>query len=197
MTNTQISIAKGVLFLACLIPAILLFYNAFTDNLGANPVEEITLETGTWALRFLVLTLMVTPVRKITRWHFLILFRRMLGLYVFFYACLHFLAFIWFDHFFDIAEMAEDIIERPFILMGFTSFMLLLPLAITSTNGMMRRLGGRRWQQLHRIVYIIPILVVIHYLWKVKADTQLPLIYGAIFMILLWYRYMTRRRQIK
>ncbi|MDH5436585.1 MAG: sulfoxide reductase heme-binding subunit YedZ, partial [Gammaproteobacteria bacterium] len=151
---------------------------------------------GTWALRFLVLTLTITPLRKISGWTILIRFRRMLGLYVFFYACLHFLAFIWFDHFFDLDEMIKDVIKRPFITMGFTSFVLLIPLAMTSTNKMMKRLGGKRWQQLHRIVYIIPFFVVVHYLWKVKADIQAVIIYGVVFGVLIlyrvWYRYSTR-----
>lgn len=196
MNPKMFSLSKGILFIACLIPAGALFYNAFTDNLGANPIEEITLETGTWALRFLVLTLAITPLRKIIRWHILIRFRRMLGLYVFFYACLHFLAFIWFDHFFDLDEMIKDVIKRPFITMGFIAYVLLIPLAVTSTNKMIKRLGGKRWQQLHRLIYIIPIFVVIHYLWKVKADTLSVTIYAVIFSILLlyrvWYRYSTR-----
>ncbi|MDH5191343.1 MAG: sulfoxide reductase heme-binding subunit YedZ [Gammaproteobacteria bacterium] len=196
MEQKTISLLKGVVFVVCLIPAILLFYNAFTDNLGANPVEEITLETGTWALRFLVLTLAITPLRKIFGWSILIRFRRMLGLYVFFYACLHFLAFIWFDHFFELDEMIKDVIKRPFITMGFISFVMLMPLAMTSTNKMMKRLGGKRWQQLHRLVYVIPFFVVIHYLWKLKADFLMVGIYTLVFSVLLlwrlWYRYSNR-----
>ncbi len=196
MAQKTISLLKGIVFIVCLIPAVLLFYNAFTDNLGANPVEEITLETGTWALRFLVLTLVITPLRKISGWQLLIRFRRMLGLYVFFYACLHFLTFIWFDHFFELDEMIKDVVKRPFITMGFTAFVLLIPLAVTSTNKMIKRLGGKRWQQLHRLIYIVPVFVVVHYLWKVKADIQAPVIYGVIFAILIfyrvWYRYSTR-----
>ena len=194
MNQKTISLLKGITFIVCLIPAILLLYNAFTDNLGANPIEEITLETGTWALRFLVLVLAITPLRKISGWQLLIRFRRMLGLYVFFYASLHFMAFIWFDHFFELDEMIKDVIKRPFITMGFTSFILLVPLAMTSTNRMIKRLGGKRWQQLHRLVYVIPFLVVIHYLWKVKADTLSVTIYATIFLVLLGYRLLKRMR---
>lgn len=159
-----------------------------TNSLGANPIEVITRSTGKWTLVFLLITLGVSPLRKISRLQWLIKFRRMLGLFAFFYVCLHFTTYIWLDQFFDIMEMSKDVIKRPFITVGFSSFVLLVPLALTSTRRMIQRLGGRRWQQLHRLIYFSAIGGVVHFLWLVKADLQRPLIYGAILMLLLGFR---------
>lgn len=185
--NSQLKILKPAVFAACLIPLALLVYDGLTDGLGVNPIETITRSTGKWTLTFLLITLGVTPLRRISGWQWLIKFRRMLGLYAFFYACLHFTTYIWLDQFFDLMEIAKDIPKRPFITVGFASFVLLIPLAVTSTGGMVRRLG-KRWQQLHRLIYLIAIGGVIHYLWLVKADTRKPLIYGAVLTLLLGYR---------
>jgi len=179
---------KSVVFLSCLYPLIRLGWLAATDNLGANPIEFITRSTGTWTLVFLLLTLSVTPLRKLSGYHWLIRLRRMLGLFAFFHVCLHFVTYIWLDQFFEFMEMMRDVIKRPFITVGFISFVLLIPLALTSTSGMIRRLGGRRWQQLHRLVYLAAIGGVIHYLWLVKADQREPLIYGSVLTVLLGYR---------
>lgn len=185
--NLKLKTLKVVAFAACLIPLGLLVYDGYTDGLGVNPIETITRSTGKWTLIFLLITLGVTPLRRITGWQAAIKFRRMLGLYAFFYVCLHFTTYIWLDQFFDLMEIAKDIPKRPFITVGFASFVLLIPLALTSTSGMVRRLG-KRWQQLHRLIYLIAIGGVIHYLWLVKADTRKPLIYGAILALLLGYR---------
>ena len=184
---------KPTVFLACFIPLGLLGFNAYTDNLGANPIEVITRSTGTWTLVFLLLTLAVTPLRKLSGWQGLIKLRRMLGLYAFFYACLHFTTYVWLDQFFDWQGMIQDVVKRPFITAGLTSFMLLIPLALTSTTGMIRRLG-KHWQALHRLVYLIALGGVVHYLWLVKADRRQPLIYGAILMLLLGYRVVVKWR---
>ena len=178
---------KSIIFLLCLLPAILLLTNFFQDNLGANPFEALTRQSGEWTLRFLLMVLAISPLRKMTGHSWLMAYRRMLGLYVFFYACLHLLTYIWFDQFFDWSEILADIIKRPFITVGMLAFILLLPLAITSTNNWMRRLG-RRWKRLHQAVYLIGILAVLHYLWLVKADLREPLIYTAILIFLLGYR---------
>jgi sulfoxide reductase heme-binding subunit YedZ len=156
--------------------------------LGANPIEVITHSTGDWILIFLLITLAVTPVRKLTGQLWLIRYRRMFGLFAFFYATLHFLTYIWLDKFFDIHEMLADIAKRRFITVGFTGFVLLIPLALTSTKGWIRRLGGKRWQSLHRLIYFSAIAGVIHYLWLVKADIRKPLQYGFVLGVLLTYR---------
>jgi sulfoxide reductase heme-binding subunit YedZ len=179
---------KVFVFLLCLIPLGHLVWGAATNNLGANPIEVITRSTGKWTLVFLLITLSVSPLRKVSRLQWLIRFRRMFGLYAFFYVCLHFTTYIWLDQFFDIMEMSKDVIKRPFITMGFSSFVLLVPLALTSTRRMIQRLGGRRWQQLHRLIYFSAAGGVVHFLWLVKADLQRPLIYGAILMLLLGFR---------
>lgn len=179
---------KVAVFVACLVPLGLLGWGAYTQNLGANPIEKITHATGDWTLRFLLITLSITPARKLLGLPWLIRFRRMLGLYAFFYGSLHFLTYIWLDKFFDIHEMLADIAKRRFITVGLTAFLLLIPLAITSTAGWIRRLGGKRWQMLHRLIYVSAICGVIHYLWLVKADIRKPLDYGAILAILLGYR---------
>ncbi len=179
---------KAVVFILCLIPLGHLVWGATTNNLGANPIEVITRSTGKWTLIFLLITLSVSPLRKLSRLQWLIKFRRMLGLFAFFYVCLHFTTYIWLDQFFDIMAISKDVIKRPFITVGFSSFVLLIPLALTSNRGMIRRLGGRRWQQLHRLIYLSAIGGVVHFLWLVKADLQRPLIYGAILMLLLGFR---------
>ena len=179
---------KPVIFLACLIPLGLLAWKAYSRTLGANPIEVITHATGDWTLRFLLITLSITPIRKLTGQLWLIRYRRMFGLFAFFYATLHFLTYIWLDKFFDLHEMLHDIAKRKFITVGFTGFVLLIPLALTSTKGWIRRLGGKRWQALHRLIYFSAIAGVIHYWWLVKADIHLPLEYGAVLTILLGYR---------
>jgi sulfoxide reductase heme-binding subunit YedZ len=156
--------------------------------LGANPIEVITHATGDWTLRFLLITLSVTPIRKLTGQLWLIRYRRMLGLFAFFYGTLHFLTYIWLDKFFDLHEMLHDVAKRRFITVGFAGFVLLIPLALTSTKGWIRRLGGKRWQALHRLIYFSAIAGVIHYWWLVKADIHKPLEYGAILAVLLGYR---------
>ncbi len=178
---------KPLLFLICLLPLARLVYLAFSGGLGANPIEFITRSTGTWTLVGLLITLAVTPVRRLTGRNDLIRYRRMLGVFTFFYASLHFTTYIWLDQFFDLAAIFKDVYKRPFITVGFAAFLLLLPLAITSTNAMMRRLG-KRWQQLHRLVYLIGSLGVLHYVWLVKKDLTQPLIYGGVLLVLLTLR---------
>jgi methionine sulfoxide reductase heme-binding subunit len=182
------SLLKAGVFAACFVPLGILGWNALTHNLGANPIDEVTDQTGIWTLRLLLITLAVTPARRLTGWNRVIQLRRMLGLFAFFYAGVHFLTYLWLDQFFAIEDIIADVKERPFITVGFTSFVLLIPLAVTSTTAMIKRLGGKWWQRLHRLVYVIGIGGVVHYLWLVKADTQLPLIYGGLLAILLAYR---------
>ena len=179
---------KPIVFLSCLSPLAILGWKAYTDNLSANPISDITNTTGTWTLRFLMITLSVTPLRKITGWNVLIQLRRMLGLFAFFYVCLHFLTYIWLDQFFQFGDILKDVGKRRFITVGFTAFVLLIPLAITSTRKMIRRLGGKRWNTLHKVIYVAAICGVIHYLWLVKADAQRPSIYAGILALLLGYR---------
>lgn len=190
----QIALAKGLLFVLSLLPFARLVVFAFTDQLGANPIESITRNTGDWTLYFLCLTLSVTPLRRITGVHWLIRLRRMLGLFAFFYATLHFMTFLWFDHFFDIDEMLRDVVKRPFITVGFFAFVLLIPLALTSTNGMVKRLGGKRWQQLHYLVYVIAPLGILHFWWMKagKNDFAEPTLLGAIVALLLLPRLYWR-----
>jgi sulfoxide reductase heme-binding subunit YedZ len=191
---------KPPVFLLCLVPLGILIWRALTAKLGANPVEFIQHTTGDWTLRFLVITLGITPLRKLFKLPDLIRFRRMLGLFAFFYACLHFLTYLGPDQSFDLAAMWKDVAKRPFIMVGFTAFVLLIPLAITSTAGWIRRLGGRRWQLLHRLIYISAISGVIHYYWLVKSAVLRPLTYGAIVAALLLWRlgdwFLRRNRTI-
>lgn len=186
---------KPIVFLSCLVPLMLLSWDAYTDNLGANPIETITRATGKWTLILLLVTLSVTPLRKISGWQPLIKFRRMLGLFAFFYACLHFTTYIWLDQFFELPSIVKDIVKRPFITVGFASFVLLIPLALTSTSSMIRRLG-KRWQQLHRLVYVSAIGGVLHFLWLVKADIRRPVLYGSILALLLACRLVLGRSWI-
>jgi sulfoxide reductase heme-binding subunit YedZ len=190
ITPRQITLAKTMLFATSLLPFARLVLFAFTDRLGANPIEFITRNTGDWTLYFLCLTLAVTPLRKLTGLHWLIRLRRMLGLFAFFYAALHFTTFLWFDHFFDVNEMLKDVVKRPFITVGFTAFVLLIPLAATSTNGMVKRLGGKRWQSLHRLVYLIAALGILHFWWMKagKNDFAQPILFGSIVALLLLAR---------
>ena len=187
-------VLKPLVFLAALGPVAYLTWAALTDNLSANPISDITLETGTWTLRFLVMTLAVTPLRRLTQWNDLIKFRRMLGLFAFFYGTLHFITYLWLDQFFDLTGIGQDIWKRPFITVGFTAFVALLPLAITSTGGWVRRLGGKNWQRLHRLIYLAAVCGVVHYWWLVKSDVQRPMIYGLIFATLLGYRVVVAIR---
>ncbi len=181
-------VIKPALFILCLVPLGLLVWKGLTDQLSANPIDDITRETGTWTLRFIVITLCITPLRRITGWSPLQNVRRMLGLYAFSYGVLHFSTYIYLDQFFAWEEIVADIAKRPFILVGFTSFVLMIPLAATSTNRVAKWLGGKKWQLLHRAIYLTAIGGVIHYLWLVKADTQRPLTYGVIVAVLLAYR---------
>jgi methionine sulfoxide reductase heme-binding subunit len=179
---------KPAVFLLCLVPLGILVGLALTANLGANPVEFMQHATGDWTLRFLVITLSITPLRKLLKLPELIRFRRMLGLFAFFYACLHFLTYLGPDKSFDLAAIWKDVAKRPFITVGFTAFLLLIPLAVTSTAAWIRRLGGRRWQMLHRAIYISAICGVIHYYWLVKSAVLRPLTYAAIVAVLLLWR---------
>jgi sulfoxide reductase heme-binding subunit YedZ len=178
---------KFWIFAVCLLPLVRLLVLGASGGLGANPIEFITRSTGTWTLVGLMLTLSVTPLRRLAGQAALLRYRRMLGLFSFFYACLHFVTYVWLDQFFDPTAIVRDIVKRPFITIGFTAFILLIPLAATSTHAMMRRLG-RRGQQLHRLVYLIALLGVIHYLWLVKKDLTEPLIYGGVLACLLVMR---------
>ncbi len=179
---------KPVVFLACLGPLARLGWKAYNSALGANPIEVITHSTGDWTLIFLLVTLAITPLRKLTGQLWLIRFRRMFGLFAFFYVALHFLTYIWLDKFFDLHEMLKDMAKRRFITVGFTGFVLLVPLAITSTTGWIRRLGGKRWQSVHRLIYFSAVAGVIHYYWLVKADVRKPLEYALVLALLMGYR---------
>jgi methionine sulfoxide reductase heme-binding subunit len=179
---------KPVIFLACLGPLARLAWRGFHAMLGANPIEVITHSTGDWTLTFLLLTLSITPLRKLTRQYWLIGLRRMFGLYAFFYGCLHLTTYVWLDKFFDVHEMLADVAKRRFITAGLTAFLLMVPLALTSTQGWIRRLGGKRWQALHRLVYLSAAAGVIHYIWLVKADLHKPLEYAAVLALLVGYR---------
>lgn len=184
---------KAFVFAVCLLPLVRLVWLGLYDGLGANPIEFITRSTGTWTLTFLFITLTVTPLRKLTNWQWLIRMRRMFGLFAFFYVCLHFTTYIWLDQFFDLHAIYKDILKRPFITVGFTCFLLLIPLAVTSTNKMVKRLGGKRWQRLHRLIYLIAIGGVVHYWWLVKKDITQPAIYAVVLAILLGYRWWVAR----
>ena len=179
---------KVPVFLLCLTPLGLLVWKGFQQDLGANPVDVITRSTGKWTLVFLLITLSVTPARKLLAMAWLIRFRRMLGLFAFFYGCLHLTTYVWLDKFFDVQEMLHDIVKRRFITAGLTAFTLMLPLALTSTAGWIRRLGGKRWQRLHRLIYFSAASAVIHFVWLVKADKRRPFMYGSVLLVLLAYR---------
>ncbi|MBI3042940.1 MAG: sulfoxide reductase heme-binding subunit YedZ [Betaproteobacteria bacterium] len=186
---------KAALFVASLGPLAYLIWLGFTGGLGADPVEFIRRSTGTWTLDFLIITLSMTPLRRMTGWHWLARLRRMFGLYAFFYAVIHVVTYLWLDQLFDLETIWRDVIKRPLIAAGFLSFVLMIPLAATSTDRMARRLGGKRWQQLHRAVYAVAIAGVIHFWWLVKLDYTRPLLYSMIFGCLLLARFVYRFRR--
>lgn len=198
-TARQTSLIKAIVFLAALIPLARMVYLTVTGQL-VEPLEFITRSTGDWTLYFLCITLAVTPLRRFSKWNWLVKLRRMLGLFMFFYGVLHFMTFLWFDHFFDLAEMWKDVLRRPFITVGFIAFVLLIPLAATSTNAMIRRLGGKRWQWLHRLIYLIAPLAILHFWWMKagKHNFTEPIIYGSILAVLLGLRaFWALRKQAK
>ena len=182
---------KPVVFLACLAPLGILIWRGFHSALGANPIEAITHATGDWTLRFLLGTLSITPLRRLTRQYWLIGLRRMLGLFAFFYGVLHLMTYLWLDKFFAVHEMLADIAKRKFITAGMTAFTLMIPLALTSTQWSIRKLGGKRWQALHRLIYASATAGVIHYIWLVKADLKKPLEYATVLGALLLYRILS------
>jgi sulfoxide reductase heme-binding subunit YedZ len=184
----NVRLAKLIIFAAALLPVARLAWKAFHRGLGANPIEVITHSTGDWTLIFVLLTLSITPLRRLTRQYWLIGVRRMVGLFAFFYGSLHFTTYFWLDKSFDVHEIVKDIYKRPFITVGFTAFVLMIPLAVTSTAWSIRRLGGKNWQRLHRLIYLTATLGVIHYIWLVKADKRKPLEYGVVLAALLLYR---------
>ena len=190
MTQTQLvrRVLKPVVFLAGLGPLAWLVYNAFWGDLGVNPVETITNHTGIWTLRLLAVTIAITPIRWLTKWNPIINFRRMIGLFAFFYGTIHFFIYFILDRSLLFDGLWEDIVKRPYITVGFTAFVLMIPLAITSTKGWIRRLGGPRWNLLHKLVYVSASLGVLHYWWKVKLDVTNPMIYAAIVAVLLGSR---------
>jgi sulfoxide reductase heme-binding subunit YedZ len=207
-------VAKPILFVAALGPAVYLTWAALTNHLSANPLSDVTNETGVWTLRFICITLLITPFRNVTGWNALVRFRRMAGLYAFFYGTLHFLTYVILDRFAGLVDFPNgivslttvhnltksiigDIAMRPFITVGFTAFVLMIPLAITSTTGWIRRLGGKRWALLHRLVYGTAIAGVVHYWWLVKADIRRPMIYGAIVAVLLGFRLVRKIRSVR
>ena len=207
-------VAKPVVFLAALGPAVYMTWAALTNHLSANPLSDVTNETGVWTLRFVCITLLITPLRNVSGWNALVRFRRMAGLYAFFYGTLHFLTYLILDRFAGLVDYPDgmlslttvrnvvkssigDIAMRPFITVGFTAFVLMIPLALTSTTGWIRRLGGKRWALLHRLVYATGIAGVVHYWWLVKSDIRRPMIYGAIVAVLLGFRLVKRLQQKK
>lgn len=187
---------KPIVFLTALVPVGRLAWKAYNSALGANPIQVITWSTGTWTLVFLMITLSITPLRQLTKQYWLIQYRRMMGLFAFFYVCLHFTTYIWLDQFFDLQSVYKDIYKRPFITVGFAAFVLMVPLALTSTKWAIRKLG-KRWQALHRLIYAIASLGVIHYIWLVKKDIRKPVTYAVILSVLLLYRvaaWLIKRR---
>lgn len=191
------AILKPLIFLLCLVPVAALVWRGLAGELGANPVETITHETGTWALRLLLITLAVSPLKLITGRGAVLRYRRLLGLFAFFYALLHFTTYLWLDQHFAWGEVAADIVKRPYITVGFAALVLLVPLAATSTKAMVKRLGARRWLLLHKLVYLAALLACLHYLWLVKADIRGPVLYLAIFVILMALRSGPVRRRLQ
>jgi len=185
--NRLVGYGRPLAFLLCVTPLAWLVLSGFQGALGPNPVEAVTHFTGDWALRLLLITLAVTPLRRMTGAGWPLRFRRMLGLFAFFYASLHLLTYLWLDQFFDFSAIVEDVLKRPYITVGFAALLLMVPLAVTSTRGMVRRLG-RRWKTLHRLVYVIGLLGVVHFLWLVKADITEPAIYGLVLAVLMAFR---------
>ncbi len=196
MTATQWRrrVLKPVVWIACLAPLALLVYDGFTDNLTANPIEKVTNTTGIWTLRFIVATLAITPLRWLTGVNQLVNYRRVIGLFAFFYGTLHFVIYILTTFFvggfseFDASGLVGDLTERPYIIAGFTAFVLMIPLAITSTQGWIRRMGGKKWNLLHKLIYITALAAVLHYFWKVKLDATYPIYYGIGVAVLLGWR---------
>ncbi len=178
---------KPIVFMLCLMPLGVLFYWYLVDSLGANPIETVNRRTGDWALRFLLITLAITPIRRLTRWNSLVNYRRMLGLFTFFYVCVHLTSYTVLDQFFNFSEIFADILKRPFITAGFSAFILLIPLAITSNDKMVEKLQ-HHWVKLHKLVYIVAMLAVLHFWWMVKIDTREPMIYAVILFFLLAFR---------
>jgi len=191
-----VTYTKPLVFTLALAPLGWLLYAAFFGGLGVNPIETVTRTLGDWALRFLMLTLAITPLRKLSGWRWPMRFRRMLGLYAFFYTFMHLASYIILDQFFYWQGIWEDIIKRPYITVGMISFLMLIPLAVTSTTGMMRRLG-KNWQRLHRLIYPIAMGGVLHYYMLVKADTREPLLYAAILLLLLAARLPLLRKKLQ
>jgi len=189
-------VLKPLVFALALVPLGLLVWRGFAGELSADPIEDVTRVTGENALRLLLITLAVTPMRQLTGWNPLARFRRMLGLFAFFYAALHFTTYVWLEQALDWPAIVEDILERPYITVGFTALVLLVPLAATSTNAMVRRLGGRRWKRLHQLVYVATLLGLLHFLWLVKADTREPLIHLAVFAVLMACRLPVLSRRL-
>ena len=187
MANKKIALAKTTIFLTALVPFALLLLRGWNNDLGANPIETITDTTGIWTLRFLVITLAITPLRKLTGQTILIRFRRMLGLFTFFYASMHFLTYVWLDQYFDWPFIAEDIAEHPYIIVGFTTFLILFSLAVTSPRFMARKLG-KTWKKLHMLIYPAAFLAATHFIWQVKSDIREPLLYFALFSVLILLR---------
>jgi methionine sulfoxide reductase heme-binding subunit len=195
MTQTQLvrRVVKPIVFLGGLGPFAWLVYNAFWGDLGVNPVETVTNTTGIWTLRLIAVTLAITPLRWLTGWNPIIQLRRPVGLFAFFYGVLHFMTYFVLDHSLMFDGLWEDVLKRPYITVGFTAFVLMIPLAITSTQGWIRRLGGRRWNLLHRLIYVTAALGVVHYWWKVKVDTTHPMYYALVVAALLGWRVWRRR----
>jgi methionine sulfoxide reductase heme-binding subunit len=188
----KISFPKSLVFINSLIPLVLLLWDLYRKQVGPNPLEFATRTTGMLTLVFLSLTVAITPLRRIFRINSLVKFRRMLGLFAFFYGSLHLLTYVWFDRLFNIASVATDVGRRPFILAGMTAFLLMVPLAITSSNKMVKRLGGKRWGMLHRLVYLAAIAGVVHFWMLVKSDISLPLTFAFIILFLLGYRLLVK-----
>jgi sulfoxide reductase heme-binding subunit YedZ len=188
---------KALVWLICLTPFAQLVWRVVHNNLTANPTEFIEHFTGDWTIRLIVATLAITPLRKLLGMPDLIRFRRLIGLFAFFYVCLHFTTYIWLDQGFDLAAIWKDIVKRPYITVGFTGFVLLIPLAVTSTKGWIRRMGGKNWSRLHKMVYVTAIAGVVHYYWLVKSDVRMPLLYAALVAALLGYRLFVKLKPAK
>ena len=196
-STSTVQRVKWALIVLGMLPLARLVAGYFTDQLGANPIELITRSTGTWTLVGLAVTLSITPLRKLLNWPWLIRLRRTAGLLAFFYVCLHFTTYIWFDRFFDVQDIIKDVIKRPFITVGFAAFLLFIPLAVTSNNTIIKKLGAKLWQRIHYLVYVIAILGVVHYWWLVKKDLTQPIIYACVFAVLFALRIMWKLKASK
>jgi sulfoxide reductase heme-binding subunit YedZ len=198
LSNQQVGWVKAAIFVLGLLPFARLVWGTASGSF-TDPLAAITQGSGEWALYFLCITLAVTPLRRLSGWNWVVRLRRMLGLFTFFYALVHFIAFLWFDHFFDVAAMLADVVKRPFILVGFIAFVLLIPLAATSTNAMIKRLGGKRWQWLHRLIYLIAPLAILHFWWMKagKNDFAQPILFGVIVAVLLGLRVVWSRTKAR